>query len=124
MDSGKRDKSIIEHILEHIDDIQNAQKRFGGFQTFVSDKDYFKSVCLSLLQIGELSHHLTPEFTTAHNDIPWKQIVALRNIVVHGYERLKPSLVWSAVTDDIPKLRRKCTAIIESPETHNNGARE
>ena len=84
-----KDKSIVKHILEHLEDIFNAQKRFGNDSSiFISDKDYFNSVCMSLLQVGELSHHLAPEFTKAHTDIPWKNIIGLRNIVVHGYGQL------------------------------------
>ena len=81
-----KDISIIKHILEHIDNIFKTQKRFGGdIAVFISDRDYFNSVCMSLLQIGELSHHLTSEFIKTHADIPWKNIIGLRNVVVHGY---------------------------------------
>ena len=81
-----KDISIIKHILEHIESIFKTQKRFGSdIAVFISDRDYFNSVCMSLLQIGELSHHLTSEFIKTHADIPWKNIIGLRNVVVHGY---------------------------------------
>jgi uncharacterized protein with HEPN domain len=109
-----RDAGIVKHIIEHIENMRNAQKRFGNnYQTFVSDKDYFNSVCMSLLQIGELASHLTADFTTAHADIPWRNIIGLRNVVVHGYGQLDTETVWSTVTDDIPELYQKCK-IIES----------
>ena len=109
-----KDTGIIKHIIEHIENVRNAQKRFGNEYTiFVSDKDYFNSVCMSLLQIGELASHLTPEFTAAHADIPWRNIVGLRNVVVHGYGQLDTETVWSTLIDDLPELYRKCK-IIES----------
>ena len=78
-----KDTRIIKHIIEYIENALVTQKRFGNdFKVFVSDKDYFNSVCMSLLQIGELAHHLTTEFTATHADIPWKNIIGLRNIVV------------------------------------------
>jgi uncharacterized protein with HEPN domain len=111
-----KDTGIINHIIEHIENVRNTQKRFGDdYKVFVADKDYFNSVCMSLLQIGELAHHLTPEFTAAHTDIPWRNIIGLRNIVVHGYGQLDTETVWSTVTGDIPELCRKCKAIINSP---------
>ena len=107
-----KDTGIIKHIIEHIENIQNAQKRFGDeYQIFVLDKDYFNSVCMSLLQIGELASHLTSDFTATHNDIPWRNIIGLRNVVVHGYGQLDTETVWATVTDDIPDLHRKCIAI-------------
>ena len=66
---------------------------------------------MSLLQIGELAHHLTTEFTATHADIPWRNIIGLRNIVVHGYGQLDAETVWATLTDDIPELYQKCKAI-------------
>ena len=107
-----KDIRIIKHIIEHIENVLVTQKRFGSdFGVFVSDKDYFNSVCMSLLQIGELAHHLTTEFTATHADIPWRNIIGLRNIVVHGYGQLDAETVWATLTDDIPELHRKCKAI-------------
>jgi len=106
--------TIINHIIEHINNIINTQKRFGNnYDTFVSDKDYFNSVCMSLLQIGELANHLTTEFKSTHNSIPWKNITGLRNIVVHGYGQLDMETVWVTVIEDIPELYKQCKLIID-----------
>jgi uncharacterized protein with HEPN domain len=108
-----KDIGIIKHILEHIENIFKAQKRFGSdISVFISDRDYFNSVCMSLLQIGELSHHLTSEFTKTHSDIPWKNIIGLRNVVVHGYGQLDMETVWTTVIRDIPDLYQKCKMIV------------
>ena len=69
---------------------------------------------MSLLQIGELSHHLTAGFVSAHPDIPWRNIIGQRNIVVHGYGSLDYEKVWLTVINDIPDLYRKCQIIIKT----------
>ena len=108
-----KDINIIKHILEHIENIFKSQERFGGdISVFISDRDYFNSVCMSLLQIGELSHHLTSEFIKAHADIPWKNIIGLRNVVVHGYGQLDIETVWTTVIKDIPDLYQKCKLLL------------
>jgi uncharacterized protein with HEPN domain len=66
---------------------------------------------MSLLQIGELARHLTVEFTADHADIPWKNIIGLRNVVVHGYGQLDMETVWSTMMDDLPELYQKCKVI-------------
>ena len=44
-------------------DIWNTMQRFGNEKpVFELDMDYRNSVCMSLLQIGELTGHLTEEF--------------------------------------------------------------
>ena len=108
-----KNEDILRHIIEHIENILNAQKRFGNdHDTFASDRDYFNSACMSLLQIGELANHLTAEFKSVHTDIPWKNITGLRNVVVHGYGQLDTETVWATVTEDIPELYQKCLLII------------
>ena len=108
-----KDSRIIKHIIDHIENILNAQNRFGSdFKVFVTDKDYFNSVCMSLLQIGELARHLTTGFTAMHTDIPWRNIVGLRNVVVHGYGQLDAETVWATLNDDIPELYQKCKAML------------
>ena len=67
---------------------------------------------MCLLQIGELARHLTADFTFVHSDIPWKNVIGLRNVVVHGYGQLDMEVVWATVTDDIPDLYYKCNLII------------
>ena len=104
---------IIKKIIEHIENVLTSQKRFGNdYEIFASDKDYFNSVCMSLLQIGELANHLTIDFKAEYTDIPWKNIIGLRNVVVHGYGQLDMEVVWATVTDDIPDLYYKCNLII------------
>lgn len=108
-----KDIEIIKHIIEHTENMYTTQKRFGNeYKIFISDKDYFNSICMSLLQIGELAHHLTTKFTAAHTDIPWKNIIGLRNVVVHGYGQLDMEMIWSTLTDDLPELYRKCKSIL------------
>ena len=108
-----KSEDIVSHIIDHIENILNAQRRFGNdYNTFASDKDYFNSICMSLLQIGELANHLTTEFRSAHTGIPWKNLIGLRNVVVHGYGHLDVETVWATVTEDIPELYQKCKLII------------
>ena len=110
-----KDSRIIKSIIEHIENALKTQKRFGSdFNKFASDKDYFNSICMSLLQIGELANHLSKEFIDKYNDIPWRNIIGLRNIVVHGYGQLDLEIVWTTLTDDIQELYQKCKAIEKS----------
>ena len=108
-----KNTAIISHIIEHIENVFTAKKRFGDdFSVFVSDKDYFNSICMSLMQIGELAHHLPTKFKIENASIPWKNIVGLRNVVVHGYGQLDAEIVWATVAEDMPQLYEKCKEII------------
>jgi uncharacterized protein with HEPN domain len=108
-----KETGVIKHILTHCENILQAKKRFGdGFDIFIADTDYFNSVSMCLLQIGELANHLSDDFLTAHKDIPWKQVIGLRNRVVHGYGMLDKEVIWETVNSDIPMLHKKCKEIV------------
>lgn len=54
---------IIRHIQNYCLDIEKALKRFGkDKEIFENDTDYRNSVCMSLLQIGELTGHLSEDY--------------------------------------------------------------
>jgi uncharacterized protein with HEPN domain len=108
-----RETNILQHIITHCENIMQAKNRFGNsFDVFSSDIDYFNSVTMGLLQIGELANHLSNDFMYRHNDIPWKEVVSLRNRVAHGYGLLKKEIVWETVNNDVPALYARCKEIV------------
>lgn len=46
-----------------------------------------------------------------HTDTPWRQVVGMRNRVVHGYFEVDLDLLWNVVTRDVRKLRTQLAAI-------------
>jgi uncharacterized protein with HEPN domain len=59
---------------------------------------------------------LSDGFTREHPEIPWAQIVSMRNILVHNYFGIDLEEVWSAVEKDMPDLKRKVITILEGWE--------
>jgi uncharacterized protein with HEPN domain len=114
MEMNEKDTNILNHIIQHCENIFSAMNRFGDFSVLKIDIDYFNSVCMSLLQIGELSNHLSEEFKQNNADIPWRNIIGLRNVVVHGYGHLDINTVWATLQEDIPKLNNYCKGITET----------
>jgi len=64
----------------------------------------FNAVCRNLEIIGEASRKIGPEFRTANPEVPWREMNALRNVLIHNYEGADPELVWAIVERDIPPL--------------------
>ena len=91
-------------------------ERFGdSLETFCKDTDYQKSVCMSLLQIGELTNHLSEDYKNSTKQIiDWHMIKGIRNVFAHGYGNVRFDIVWDACKNDIPKLREFCEEQIES----------
>ncbi len=48
--------------------------------------------------IGEAANMLTPGFRQQHTELPWKQIIGMRHILVHGYAQVSDMKLWLTAT--------------------------
>ena len=62
--------------------------------------------------IGEAARQLSEPLRNAHSEVPWAQIVGMRNVLVHDYFGLDLEQVWAAVERDIPELRPHIEGIL------------
>lgn len=67
----------------------------------------------NILQIGEHAKNLSQELTEKYNQIPWSNIVGMRNKIVHGYDTIDKDFVWEAATVDFINLKNYCNKILE-----------
>lgn len=106
-----RDKQRLLKIEEYCEDIQAAVHRHdNSFEIFQTDLDFRYSVSFCILQIGELANGLSDTFRDSTKDkIQWRQIKAMRNIVVHDYGNIDLENVWSVVKLNIPELKQFCS---------------
>jgi uncharacterized protein with HEPN domain len=70
------------------------------------DVDWVATLALmQLFQIvGEAARRLSERFREEHSEIPWAQIVGLRNRLIHGYDTIDLDRLWSIVTGEVPAL--------------------
>lgn len=54
--------------------------------------------------IGEAANRVSPETRARYVEIPWAQIISMRNRLVHGYDVIDYDLLWDTVTHDLPPL--------------------
>ena len=99
-----KDPLRLEHMLDAIDKLIIAKER-ADFETLTEkDLEYFGMVKL-LEIIGEAAYKLTVEFKENHPETPWKFIIAMRHILVHGYYQIKRQDVFKTIRENLPLLR-------------------
>lgn len=101
----KRDGERLADIIEAINKIEKYSA--DGRESFDSN-ELIQTWMIHYLQIiGEAAGKLTPSFRETHPSIPWKEIIAMRNIIVHDYSVVDMDEVWGAVVKDLPELKKK-----------------
>jgi uncharacterized protein with HEPN domain len=59
------------------------------------------------LAIGEAANNMPEEFKKEHSDIPWNEIIGMRNKVIHEYFGVDEDILWKTIKEDIPELKEK-----------------
>ena len=118
MAAGSRDRSVLEHMISYCEEIEKAVRRFGdGYEAFAADSLYRHACAMCILQIGELTGHLSEEFRKRHREMPWAEMRAMRNVAAHAYGHISVKTTWRTIQEDIPALKRFCLdALSEFPK--------
>ena len=62
--------------------------------------------------IGEAAARLSDDLRVRNPQVPWPQIIAFRNILVHAYFGIDWDLVWVAARNRCPLLRTQVAGIL------------
>lgn len=71
---------------------------------FVASGLNYDATLRNLELIGEAATHIPAGIRDAHPAIPWRQLIATRNRLIHGYLGIDDDTLWSIISDDIPAL--------------------
>jgi uncharacterized protein with HEPN domain len=119
--SDGRNITILKKIVEYCDEIDATRLVLGNTKEALEGSFIYKNTAaMSVLQIGELASHLTTEFKNSHTDIPWREIIKMRNIAAHHYGEFRTDYLWDTITSDIDDLRVYCTKCLNAMESANN----
>lgn len=73
-------------------------------ENFINNEPYYDATLRNLKLIGEAATNIPENIKTNHPEIPWRQIIATRNRIIHGYLGIDNDIIWSIITDEIPEL--------------------
>ena len=113
MNKTGRVADYLGHILQAMARIERhtAGVDAGGFAASELVQD---AVIRNLEVIGEAANNIQrvdPAFTTAHPQVPWAVMYAMRNRLTHGYDTVDMAVVWKVVERDLPLLKAQVAAL-------------
>ncbi len=109
------DKARLQHVYDSILEIESYLINID-FEGFMKNS-MMRFACIKHMEIiGEASNHISEETKSKFSKIEWSQIVGMRNVFVHEYFGVDPSLVWQIIKNDLPDLKNKVKEILVSIE--------
>ncbi len=70
-------------------------------------------VIRNLMVIGEATKNLSAELRAANPEIPWRQIAAMRDVLIHDYLKVNLARVWRTVAMDLPPSQTTVHRLLE-----------
>jgi uncharacterized protein with HEPN domain len=103
-------------------DILNAARKVIQYTAGVTEEEFEGSDLLQdatmrqLGIVGEAARKVSQEIRNAHPEIPWSEIIGMRNRLIHEYSRINLQRVWDTIQNDIPRLITLIEPLVPPPE--------
>ena len=104
------DREKLRDILDAMGRIEKHTA--GGREAFDRDELVQVWVVHHLQLIGEAAAQLSDGFRAAHPQVPWRAIIAMRNLLVHAYFKTDLDEAWGVVERDLPTLKAQVEAML------------
>jgi uncharacterized protein with HEPN domain len=98
----RADRERLTDVLEAIERIRRHTR--AGRSAFDADELVQVWVVRHLQIIGEAATKLPEELLRQHPEVPWRSVVGMRHVLVHGYFEVDLDLVWSVVENELSQL--------------------
>ncbi len=111
--SERDDRISLRHMLDHA---REAFDMARGVNREHLDQDRKLQLSLTRLVevVGEAASRVSPEVRERYPSIPWRQIVSMRNRLIHGYDALDFDVLWNTVILEMPRLIAELEKALES----------
>ncbi len=107
----KDQKIFLKHMLENISDIKNFTRKVSK-KELTENKEKLNAVIRSIEIIGEATKNISESFKEKHKEIPWKEIIGTRDILIHHYFGIDIDILWNIIKRDILTLEKQIKEII------------
>ncbi len=109
---SKRDPEIaLRQILEHA---REAVEICQGKQRSDLDSDRLLNLALTRLIeiVGEAANRVPDDVQANYPELPWLQMIGVRNRLIHGYDSVDFDILWAIVHHDLPSVIRQIETIL------------
>ena len=112
----------LKHILDECEFVLGVAARLS-YEEFLANGTVRRAFQRSLEIIGEAAKRLSADFRVSHRDLPWREMAAMRDRLIHGYFGVDDAIVWDVVRTHIPLVRSAVRRILDDYDAGGADAR-
>ncbi len=105
----RKEREYLLSILDAIEEIRHHQKNHDP-------RTAERAIIYELIKIGEAVNRLSKDIQSKYDNIPWAEIVAFRNILIHQYLDVEMDSVRFVVDNDLDELKNTVKKILDEME--------
>lgn len=101
--SRRDDRLSLQHMLDHA--TEAVELTLGQTRDDLEEQRLLQLALVRLVEIvGEAAGRVSKDTQRRHPEIPWPQIVSMRNRLIHGYDFVDHDILWQTIQEDLPLL--------------------
>lgn len=108
-------RSDLDRARDIVDAIDRIRRHTAAGRAEFDANELIQVWVLHHLQvIGEAASGLSEDVRAREVAVPWRSVIGMRHVLVHGYFDVDLDLVWSVVEDHLDAMGASATRILES----------
>jgi uncharacterized protein with HEPN domain len=96
---------FIQDVFDAINNINGYVSGFVDARSLKNDRKTYDAVMMNFIVIGEAVKNIYEDVRKNYPDVEWKEIMAMRNLLVHEYWGVNERVVWDCIKNDVPELQ-------------------
>ncbi|MBF0456962.1 MAG: DUF86 domain-containing protein [Nitrospirae bacterium] len=100
-------RNIVLYVTDIFESIEFIEQFIlgMGLEDFKKDVKTSDAVIKRFENIGEAAKNIPEEIKSLYPEIPWKEMIRMRDKLVHFYFGVKHELVWAAIKNRLPSIK-------------------
>ncbi len=110
----KKRKDVV-YLKDILDAINRIESYMHGTNERDFDRDLMRqdAVIRQVGILGEASRQISTAFKEQHTEIPWAEMIGMRNRIVHDYRDVDIPTIWDTVRNDLPSLKQAVAKLVK-----------